>query len=121
MLRRRAPGSVPAVERPWPDALSKALVAMDRGVREDARAAWDAAPAAAREGPAGELVAAWLAEDLGRLEALVERGRPPSVAARAAVEAIRLRERGGAVDAAGRAAFVRAWPASWWTPQQGRR
>ncbi|MCA9314800.1 MAG: hypothetical protein H6806_11135 [Planctomycetes bacterium] len=121
MLRRRVPGSAPAVGRPWPDELAKALVAMDRGTREDARAAWDAASPAAREGPAGELVAAWLAQDLGRLEALIERGRPPSVAARAAIEAIRLRERGGTVDTAGRAAFLRTWPATWWDPTPGAR
>ncbi|MGE0190977.1 MAG: hypothetical protein AB7T63_02945 [Planctomycetota bacterium] len=119
MLRRRTTGPATTRERPWAESLSKVLDAMDRAAREDARVAWDALTPGARVGAAAELVAAWLAEDPERLQALADRGHPPAIAARAAVEAIRLRERTGILDAEGRAAFSRRWPGSWWSPDRG--
>lgn len=121
VLRRRSPGR----ERPRvvarSDALEAALRAAEAEDPGERSAAWAAVPADERRTPWGRLVEALAARDVARLDAVAAEGDDSPAAARAAIEALRLVEARAGRDAARRAAFVRRWPASWWTAAQARR
>ncbi len=116
VLARRARGDGPPPAVRLSDELSRVLDRVSARRRDDLSAAVRALDAEDRLSPWGRFVDAALSADPARLDALaLAAGTPPAVAARAAHEAIQLREAAsGDRDEAGRSAFVRTWPASWW-------